>query len=305
MYRKFQSLTGESPSGGAPEEGHVPSSVPALSLDWWLPGHGEARDDCGRWRFYVHQTVSGESHYRPAKHDCQRFECPVCRGWMVREAEAIERRVLLGMRPGHRPIHVVVSPPPVLWSSVETEEGYRRLRSRSEREAGRCGLVGGAFVFHPLRVPGKWNERDRCAKGPHFHVLGDGWMRPSDRGWVVKNLGVRKSVRETALYLLSHAGQARRLSGILPMREVRSPFAVVVWAGSMAYNRLRGVPDAPDGVWCAVCRQSISFGDWMLASWVGQGPPPTEPGVCMSSDWRAWVLDFTSWPAQVVDVSVT
>lgn len=203
---------------------------------------------------------------------------------------------------------MVVSPPPSTWSQVGTQEGFRALRRAAEAEAKACGLRGGAFIFHPLRIPSRWNERDRCAEGPHFHVLGDGWMRPSSSGWVVRNLGVRKSVRGTAAYLLSHAGQpvrkapraARSLDGILPKREVsgeRAPIHGVVWAGSMSYAALSGLPDRSRAIRCPVCEAEVPFGEWRRAEWLGEGPPPEGSGTCEVGAWRVVAaLDRTaSW----------
>jgi len=46
---------------------------------------------------------------------------------------------------------------------------------------------------------------------PHFHILGYGWVHHvkenyESNGWIVKNLGIRNSVRATAHYQLSHCG---------------------------------------------------------------------------------------------------
>ena len=108
-------------------------------------------------------------------------------------------------------------------------------------------------------------------------------------GWVVKNLGVRKSVRGTAFYLLSHAAK-----GILPTPDQRGP-EVVTWAGSMAYNRLRIEDPAPRPIRCAVCGQEISKSDWFQLQWIGSDPPPeAEAGAC---DRGCWELAHAFWDA--------
>lgn len=71
---------------------------------------------------------------------------------------------------------------------------------------------------------------------PHFHVLGYGWVKNTAQiyartGWVIKNLGVRKTVGGTALYQLSHAG-------------VKKSTHTITWFGQLSYNRLK-IPKMP------------------------------------------------------------
>lgn len=259
-------------------------------LEWRLPSHGTALVECGKLGFRGHQTLDGECHYRAFKVDCARFECPVCTGWVSREAAVIEKRVLAGM-PAHRPpVHVILSPPPAS-PPVRISE-YRDLRQRAYRVARSRGLAGGCLVFHPLRIA-KAGVRDRCEDGPHFHFIGEGLKHDLEDGfradgWVVKFLGSRKRVRRTATYILSHAGQAHRAAPALEgPTETRSPLEVVTWFGSMAYNRLN-VPDlGSEGVYCVLCGVSIPLTEWFRLTWEGVGPPPTDSGVLDSALWRA------------------
>jgi hypothetical protein len=176
-------------------------------------------------------------------------------------------------------------------------------------------------VFHDRRLGSRrWNLRDLgCRPGPHFHLLGDGWISPprcrlceanraEERaileeirpgnlehlfdgipfkrvqvddglwariyehdvgcGWIVKNLGVRKSTKATARYILSHAAQ-----GILPMPDLRGP-EIVTWFGSMAYNNLGVAETVPSPIRCGVCGLEIVAKEWYSLIWVGSGPPP-------------------------------
>lgn len=320
-----------------------------LSLSWWLPGHGEPTQDpatgevrCGTVVFFGHRTEGGETHFRRVLRRCGRFSCPVCSlepgGWGHREARAITDRVRAGCAIARRrPIHVVVSPPP--GSDFSSVRAYERLRRAVERVAKLSGFRGGCAIFHDRRLgSARWNgTRLGCRKGPHFHLIGDGWIYPpscracdAERreadaiaqgewadprwfdsvphkwipavivngvqtygrvfrhdpgcGWVVKNLGVRKSVRATALYILSHAAQ-----GILPTPEVSGVAAprVVVWFGSMSYRTLKiEPPGAPPAV-CAVCKAEIPRAEWFELVWEGTGPPPPEDsGTCHLDEWR-------------------
>jgi hypothetical protein len=134
----------------------------------------------------------------------------------------------------------------------------------------------------------------------------------------VKGLGVRKSTRETALYLLSHAGKAVPLDpewatldgpsltgnpALEEPTERRSPLETVTWFGTLSYNRLRGVKRPAEGVVCPLCGVTVPLRDWMTLSWVGQGPPPEGSGVVDGNDWRAWALDRTGeWSGVQVEV---
>jgi len=119
---------------------------------------------------------------------------------------------------------------------------------------------------------------------PHFHMLGYGWIRNtaenySRTGWVVKNVGVRKSVVATAQYQLSHAG-------------IHESCHTVTWFGGLSYNKLR-VPMEEEPVdKCPLCGRPLV---WLR--WVGEGDPPlpdeegsyyVDPGGWVESCGRSW-----------------
>lgn len=273
-----------------------------------MPGHGEELPTCGS---LVHRGHSWraccEVHYRAAHADCRRFECPVCHGWAFREADHITRRVESGAAlGGWKPAHFVVSPPTATAEvSISSPDGYRRLRTEAYRVAKDRGIRGGAVVFHHMRMASeRWGGNGCPRSGPHFHVVGDGWLDHRAvatgelrDGWVVRGFGVRKSVRDTALYLLSHASQAEpRPSGNPALEQPtvrRSPFEVVTWFGSLSYNRLRLGRTPSEGVFCAICLELVPLREWFDLSWCGEGPPPEEPGVARSGEWRASATDRT------------
>lgn len=226
------------------------------------------------------------------------------------------------MPSGRKVCHYVVSPPQLdALRSIETVEGYRALRTRAYSVARRAGISGGLMVFHAVRLGAeRFNEgKDLgCREGPHFHILGDGWLTHtgevhSRTGWVVKNLRVRSDLegaRATVAYLLTHAGVAvlegdpvqeeswaslDGPEGILPSGNLRTPVEVVTWFGSMSYSALK-VPPEPEGpTTCPVCGLEVAADDWYRLTWHGQGPPPTEPCVGSLADWRAHAgTDWTS-----------
>jgi hypothetical protein len=180
-------------------------------------------------------------------------------------------------------------------------------------------------VFHPFRVGSRrWNragstegKRHGCAAfGPHFHIIGFGWLDHervrtlhARDGWVVRGLGPCRSVRETALYLLSHAGRAEPPppSGnpaIEQPTRKRSPFAVVTWFGELSYNRLYCPPRLVEGRYCPVCELLVPLGEWFRLIWSGSGPPPEGSGVADHASWRGEAIDRTGSRSEWVTVLV-
>lgn len=198
-----------------------------------------------------------------------------------------------------RVIHVSVNPPPSEWGSVDTPRGFQRLRTRVYRVARKAGVEGGCAIFHRVRCADKDDPVE--TDGPHFHVLGFGWLRGDTfqrTGWVVKNHGVRwtpEAVRGTATYVLSHS---HRAEGISQEGKSGGVTLTVTWFG-------RGVraADVPtEGPFCPLCERCYPSREWMNLEWAGQGPPPTEAVVRAPGEWRAWELDRTAWPPQRVEV---
>jgi len=153
-------------------------------------------------------------------------------------------------------IHVIVSPPPNSDFSVYS---FPKLRRKAYSVLKRVGFKGGSMGFHPFRL--------RCRKcghiiddylhvcsscestsfewypSPHFHTVGFGWIKGSDveykrSGWIVRNLGVRKSVFWTIQYILSHAGVFNDPNPCEILHE-KKKFHVVTWFGELAYSKLR------------------------------------------------------------------
>lgn len=102
--------------------------------------------------------------------------------------DAIARRRSLGRARNRRPVHVIVAPPPERWAEIRTIDGYRSLRTEAYEQARERGVDGGVAVFHHQRLrSSRWNgnashfepdELDVPADGPHWHIIGDGWVEP-------------------------------------------------------------------------------------------------------------------------------
>lgn len=250
-----------------------------------LPHNGQQSGPrCQTPYHLVHFPGGGKAHYRQVRHDCKEFDCPTCcstpkpskpdeydiRGWEQREALAIDQRIQhartnrsLADFPVHRfsackrrsrraglhpfVYHVIVSPPQGwMRARLGTKSAWRQAWAMLIRICKSRGIMGGVAVFHPSRIPSRWNDRTCGTSGPHWHVLGftlwgDAWdgqvcgilygggridtkpalkarliqlgMAKRDTagvvgdGWIVKVKPKRKSVYATAAYILSHAGR--------------------------------------------------------------------------------------------------
>jgi len=125
-------------------------------------------------------------------------------------------------------------------------------------------LRGGLDVIHPFRCKdGKWFF------SPHFHVLAYGWVKGTEnifkeKGWIIKNKGVRKSIKGTISYILSHAGIKKRRH-------------TLTWWGELSYSKLKLEKDENEEKKhrCTLCgdvyRPLICFKDGFCHK-----PPPLE-----------------------------
>lgn len=245
---------------------------------WSLPGHGKAYDDCGTFGYLgCLDTVAhaikradgvdytGKIYIKKYKRNCARSECPVdFETWASKEAHRATRRLtafgktLKGGR--NSPIHVIVSVPQ---EDMETLP-YDKLRVRAQKQAQKAGLWGGLVIVHPFRE----NDEGCWYLSPHFHMLGYGWISNAakvyqETGWIVKNLGVRKSVYATIQYQLSHAGVYMKAE-----RE-KSKKATITWFGCLSYSKFHYEDDTPPAHVCPICEQKLR-----VVQWKGVGDPP-------------------------------
>jgi hypothetical protein len=240
-----------------------------------LAGNGDFLSGCGKWmvkgcledhsRFSLTEgqlDLSGGvatdfDVVEAFKASCGRLACPVCyEKACAKEAIRIEHRTAQFCLKGRnlKPIHVVVSPSEADLSVLL----YPALRAKAYAMALKCGMIGGSMIVHPFRL---YNEDDKLEDlkdgfshmsapaawylSPHFHIIGYGWIHGTaenyaQSGWIVKNVGIRESVRATAMYQLSHCG-------------VSENFHSVTWFGALSYNKLKvkPVPEKDDS--CPVC----------------------------------------------------
>jgi hypothetical protein len=252
-------------------EGILPlaKSMSLKGYSWVLPGHGNSYFDCGKLLIFgclnvdehtqegLFEPMRGKAYVQMKKRTCLRAECPVCyEKWAGKEAEKIAWR--LSAWSGHgKIIHVVASP------KLKRGVAFNRLRAECYRILRKHGVLGGSVIFHPFR---QLKNSKRWYLSPHFHVLGYGWVVKTkegyeNHGWVVKNIGIRKTVSGTALYQLSHCG-------------IRKNFHSVTWFGHLSYNKLRVPPrPEPEKETCPICGKVLR-----PLYYFGKEELPTEEG---------------------------
>jgi len=250
-----------------------------------LPGSGHRRNDCGTPLYLGHLESPGHFHYVFRHKSCHRKECPVCwPDWQKREALAIQDRITAYFSGGYTnrrmPVHYVLSPPQSVKYNTKTE--FAALRHRAYRIAKQRGIDGGMLIFHERAKrysDGEEYQSIHCSQGPHFHIIGDGWLSSRikefflEDGWIVKNLRIRSfgSVYKSAFYILDHAAigyPANSQSNNLSMSSV-------TWFGKMSYNKLKIQKfTGSDVIYCPICKLDIPKNEWYVLDWIGDGDPP-------------------------------
>jgi hypothetical protein len=253
---------------------------------WDLPSHGESYADCGST--LVKGCIHAEDHHgqdlfgksregkifvRLFKRTCLRAVCPICyEKWAGKEAIKAEQRLnawFKGSCKKPHVVHVVVSPPKK-WQNVKD---YALLRKVTYRILRKRGVIGGMLIFHPYR---RNRELKKWYWSPHFHVLCYGWIHGVARnfvldGWIVKNLGIRKTIRGTIMYVLSHCG-------------IHNAYHSVTWFGKLSYNKLHVDYLDPLEEYCPLCGRKL-----VPLKWINN--PSEMPQVKQNGSW----VEFEGW----------
>jgi hypothetical protein len=235
--------------------------------------------------------MTGKAVVKYVRNSCHRALCPICWvDWANREAKKAVRRLDAFVLKNHggkrlRPIHVVVSLP-----RFDYFLPFDKMREKSYGVLKHVNLLGGMMIYHPRRKKksGEWYY------SPHFHVVGYGWIRDVRHvyvysGYVVRNLGVRRSVKATVFYQLSHCG-------------ISEDYHTVTWFGCLSYNKLRvpKIEDEPSV--CPLCGQRLrkllwigkdeNFVGWMHEE-VESGFYFEDPTCYMYKPSRRFGIEFT------------
>jgi len=196
--------------------------------------------------------MSGKAVIKYVRTSCKRPLCPICwLDWANRECDVANKRLdafILKNRGGKalKPIHVIVSVP-----HEDYGLSFPNMRKKVYRALKRVGLLGGMMIYHPKRK----NKAKVWYFSPHFHILGYGWLQNIRQnyvhsGYVVKNIGVRKSVRGTIFYQLSHMG-------------ISPKFRTITWFGMLAYNRLKVPKIKKEAQICPLCGNRLRMLIWI------------------------------------------
>ena len=251
-------------------------------LEWSLVGKGEAYADCGSIRFRGclnvadhHQALDrdqgGKAFVQAYRRSCNRKECPKCyESWASLEANRAEYRLRSYKGRWRKPIHLSVNPSPEFWGM-----DFKEMRSKAYKVLKRVGIVGGSLIYHPFRQ----DEHSKWFFSPHFHAVGYGFHNGFyEKGWVVKNHGVRKSVHATIKYQLSHAG-------------VNKIYHTITWFGALSYNVLKIFPFQEPKPVCPLCGLEL-----VPLIYVGEGtvPPPVEEGNYFLTV-EDWIEHYGRW----------
>lgn len=225
--------------------------------DWYLTGTKESYARCGE---FVRALGCEDFGKDDKKHDriietysCHRPGCPVCyESWAFRDAEKATERLQEGQRlyrdagTNFDLKHVVYSPDPSEYSKIKRlfEQGhYNVFKAIALDVIKKSGTMGGCVTPHFWRQVGEKEDipdnvviPDGLKEGdwyfsPHFHTVVAGFLIPSvrfynDTGWVYKNLGKRKSIKDTIFYFLTHCANHEK-------------HHAVSWFGIYSYNKMK------------------------------------------------------------------
>lgn len=224
----------------------------------------------------------------PIKLGCTRMECPICHYRIaVREAYKAYDRLdgfrkqcsYHGLDVGE-PVHMIISPPPEIYSHFGYREGYSKINDQAIRLLQDVGVIGGSFVWHQVR--GKPWQIKKYKAGElqlkvswHGHAVGympSSWLIKSNdfyesTGWIYKNIPIvtKGGARNVIAYELNHAAVyttdtvrtrliRRRHSAVdeLLPEKARTSHALR-WFGALSYNQLKCVETRTKSV--KLCRR--------------------------------------------------
>jgi hypothetical protein len=234
--------------------------------DFDLVGSGEAYGNCGSFftvgclNVDAHQGMNldgvdmeGKAYIERHKQSCHRPLCPTCwPDWDNREKDKAATRLKAFVLKGRslKPIHLIVSVPEADYGLSVPE-----MREKVYRALKRVHCLGGMMIYH--------SKRERKSDGswyfsPHFHIVGYGWIQDVrknylESGYIVKNVGIRKTVEGTIFYQLSHCG-------------ISAKHHAVSWFGALSYGKLHVRYDEKEDPMCPICHERLR-----RLLWIGPG----------------------------------
>lgn len=257
----------------------------SCEADYPITGSGEPLKDCGMFltlgcdNIEEHRGITlfgvdftNKVYLKRVMNSCYRPLCPTCwEKWASREAKRAVDRLSMFLLKGRilEPIHVVVSIP-----HVDYGLSLQQMRKKVYAALKRVHCIGGMVIFHSKRqhMDKSWYF------SPHFHVVGYGWIVDVRKnyvysGYVVKNVGIRKTVQGTIWYQLSHCAVAVGKH-------------TITWFGALSYNKLKvGRNFEKERETCPICGELLG-----RFVWIGEGknPLPDVEGFVAFDDPKNW-----------------
>jgi len=254
-----------------------------------LPATKISHSWCGSWSWlgclnmdgHVRTEAENKAFIKTFQRHCFRASCEECaKNWMSRESNKSASRIgIYEQKTGESAKHIVISPPHYLKNKPVSE-----LRKEAYKILKNVNAKGGCMVVHPFRKYEQTNfsysSKWVWFQSIHFHVVGFGWIdnvaeNYKKSGWIVKNLGVRKSNFGTIRYILSHAG-------------VKKGSHTLTWFGELSYSKLK-VPDyVNEERLCPYCSENLTQ---VLPMDETTGEPPPQQIECLVNG-DAWFIPY-------------
>jgi len=266
--------------------------------DWLLAGHGDPYEDCGQFRYFgcfnkekhkANLKIPYNNFYvgKAVKRNCNRLRCSVC-FWKAAYSRSmkIEKRLRAYKTQRYtNPIHVIVSPPPKI------NDSFTNLRTKALRSLKKCGIVGGVMVVHHFRC----RDYKYDVPGIHFHVIGYGWVSGTKENFekeniIVKNVGIRKSVRKTASYLLGHCSVIKCEHTDCECVD-KTKYHTIVWFGGCSYNKLKVIYEVENFNLCNYCNEPMKAFDWESDRY-GEPPDEEKTFTFNRKDWKMVSVNY-------------
>jgi len=220
---------------------------------------------CGEWKtkgcLNIEEHKNKQVFIKRYQRSCYRADCRICwRKWLARLAnKAASRMTIFQAYENYRAKHIVVSVP-----SWDHHKSLKYLRKMVYKLLKIVGCFGGTVIFHAYRSYLDEFDRKQWYFSPHFHIVGFGWIAGTQKtfhkyGYIIKNIGIRKSIFSTLYYQLSH-------STIVKGKHT------ITWFGRLSYHNSKlKIEDEPNLQLCPECHKKLCDLEWN-----GSGEPPPE-----------------------------
>lgn len=275
---------GQSGFHGEAEKVHALGSCEVCNADFPVTGSGKAYSSCGSFftvgclnveehkgMNLLGQNMEGKAFLQRIMNSCDRPLCPVCwEKWASREVKNAVHRLGQYILKGHvlKAIHVIVSV-----CKVDYELSLEEMRKKVYKALKRVHCLGGMMIYHPRR----WDFAGSYYS-PHFHIIGYGWIADvrsnfMNTGYIIRNVGIRKTLEGTIWYQLSHCG-------------ISEKYHAISWFGALGYTKLKVKPLKKEVELCPICGNRLR-----KLLWCGEGkdPMPNVEGVPFFDDSDNWV----------------